>query len=1058
MADEEARTGSDAGSTGANTAGETELRTFLIADIRGYTTFTREHGDEAAGRLAGRFAELVREVVTARNGFLLELRGDEALVVFVSARNALRAAVELQDRFAAAALERGVGIGLDAGEAVPIEGGYRGSALNVAARLCAQAGPGEVIASETVVHLAARVEGVAYVEPRAYRLKGLPEPVRAVGVVPESRIPRGFQRTIRRARRRLELDRRVAIGGAAALVVALVALSLSGAFGRAPASPSASTSPAPSPDPLAGLALPGIAFVDAASGAITGTLAIRNPVEMAAVDGKVWALGLNPKAMYLIDPATRSVERTVTIPLAKEGFWSIDGDTIWMTDFGTPRVIGIDAATGVIVHDFALGDDPADDRTATGVAVGAGSLWVGRPAAGEVLRLDPATGEVQARIETFVPDVLAFGDDALWVTGAGRIGRIDPTTNRPTFEPQELAFDRFLPSIAFGGGYAWTADEEQGIVWAVDRSGRVVGTYRTGAGARQLSYADGTTWVGNQDAGTISGIDVVTGEITTHEVGHSHVGIAAVRNEIAVSVWPSVEEMVAELDGSILQIAVTGAPFFSFAPDPPVALSFELRQVEYATCATLFNYPDEPAPEGWELRPEVAAAMPEVSPDGLTQGIRIRDGFGFSPPSTEALTAETFRYSIERSLSPKLGPWAAGMRRLGMIEGAEEFHDGAASTVSGLSAEGDTLTIRLTRPTPDLASRLALPYFCPVPVGTPIVLDGLDPEPPLPSAGPYYLYRHDGGELALVRPNPNYAGSRPRNFDHIVFRFGVDPPGAVAQVDAGQIDATITPPWRSLLSPNGELAKRWGPGSEAAAAGDQRWFGGARFGLAFAALDPEHELFRDPDVRRAVGLAIDRRALALTGDTAPWASLLAPSVPGSPPLDTAIPEPDLEGARALMAGRTGTATMIVPRSCSDCVEWSNTLAGQLAAIGIEVEVRVLDDDEFEEARSAPGGGEIDILDGFLDTDGPEPATFLSTIRQVPWLPEPILRELDAMDALVDPDARRDAAVALAARLIDEGLAVATDYPVYPMYIGEKVGCAFVQPAIGAVDLAALCPK
>ncbi len=565
-------------------------------------------------------------------------------------------------------------------------------------------------------------------------------------------------------------------------------------------------------------------------------------------------------------------------------------------------------------------------------------------------------------------------------------------------------------------------------------------------------------WVGNQDAGTISGIDVVTGEITTHDVGHSLVGIATVGDEIAVSVWPSVEEIVAELEGTVLHLAVTGAPFFSIAPDPPVALSFELRQVEYATCATLFNYPDKPAPDGWQLQPEVAEAMPDVSADGLTQTIRLREGFGFSPPSTEVLTAETFRYSIERSLSPKLGPWAAGTRLVGMIEGAEEFHAGTAPTVSGLSADGATLTIRLTRPTPDLAARLALPYFCPVPVGTPIVLDGLDPEPPLPSAGPYYLYRHYGGELAILRPNPNYSGSRPRNFDHIVFRFGVDPPDAVAQVDAGRIDAAITPPWRSLLSPTGELARRWGPDSDAAAAGDQRWFGAARFGLAFVALDPRHALFRDVDVRRAVGLALDRHALALTGDNAPTASLLPPSVPGSPPLDAPIPEPDVDAARALMAGRTGSAVMIVPESCPDCVEWSNSLAGQLAQIGIDVEVRALGDEEYGEARSAPDGGEIDILDGFLDTDGPEPAAFMSTIRQVPWLPQPILDDLDAMERLTDATARRDAAIALAARLADEGLAFGTDYPVYPIYIGEKVGCAFVQPSIGAVDLAALCPK
>jgi adenylate cyclase len=61
-----------------------EIRTFLIADVRGYTAFTQSHGDEAAARLAGRFAEVVHEQVEARGGIVVELRGDEALCVFGS--------------------------------------------------------------------------------------------------------------------------------------------------------------------------------------------------------------------------------------------------------------------------------------------------------------------------------------------------------------------------------------------------------------------------------------------------------------------------------------------------------------------------------------------------------------------------------------------------------------------------------------------------------------------------------------------------------------------------------------------------------------------------------------------------------------------------------------------------------------------------------------------------------------------------------------------------------------------------------------------------------------
>ena len=70
--------------------------TFLIADVRGYTRFTRERGDAAAASLAKRFANLALDAVEARGGRVIELRGDEALAVFESPVQAVRAAVEFQ--------------------------------------------------------------------------------------------------------------------------------------------------------------------------------------------------------------------------------------------------------------------------------------------------------------------------------------------------------------------------------------------------------------------------------------------------------------------------------------------------------------------------------------------------------------------------------------------------------------------------------------------------------------------------------------------------------------------------------------------------------------------------------------------------------------------------------------------------------------------------------------------------------------------------------------------------------------------------------------------------
>jgi class 3 adenylate cyclase len=119
--------------TGASTDAPVR-RTFLICDIRGYSTFTRERGDEVAARLAKNFADLAREVVEARGGRVIELRGDEALAVFPDTAQAVRAVIEFQESCTEEtvfdpSLPLPVGVGIDAGEAIPVEDGYRGVAL-----------------------------------------------------------------------------------------------------------------------------------------------------------------------------------------------------------------------------------------------------------------------------------------------------------------------------------------------------------------------------------------------------------------------------------------------------------------------------------------------------------------------------------------------------------------------------------------------------------------------------------------------------------------------------------------------------------------------------------------------------------------------------------------------------------------------------------------------------------------------------------------------------------------------------------------------------------------
>lgn len=175
---------------------------FLIADVRGYTHFTQASGDAAAAHLTEKFASIARSVVEQREGRLVEIRGDEVLAVFGSARLGLRAAMEMQTRFAEATvadptLPLFVGIGLDVGEAVPVEDGYRGAALNRAARLCSLAGAGEVLVTSGLAYVAPIVDDVVYVELGPAQLKGFSEPANvlrvtsAAPVVPALEEPEG---------------------------------------------------------------------------------------------------------------------------------------------------------------------------------------------------------------------------------------------------------------------------------------------------------------------------------------------------------------------------------------------------------------------------------------------------------------------------------------------------------------------------------------------------------------------------------------------------------------------------------------------------------------------------------------------------------------------------------------------------------------------------------------------------------------------------------------------------------------------------------------------------
>jgi hypothetical protein len=83
---------------------------------------------------------------------------------------------------------------------------------------------------------------------------------------------------------------------------------------------------------------------------------------------------------------------------------------------------------------------------------------------------------------------------------------------------------------------------------------------------------------------------------------------------------------------------------------------------------------------------------------------------------------------------------------------------------------------------------------------------------------------------------------------------------------------------------------------------------------------------------------------------------------------------------------------------------------------------------------------------------------LRDLADVGWLGKSNLDELARLNTLSGQD-RIDGAVAFANRLVkDDYLIVPFSSPLYPFFISDRIGCGFIQPALGAVDLLSLCLK
>jgi class 3 adenylate cyclase len=162
------------------------IRSILFTDIVGSTELTQRIGDAAAMTILHIHNSIVRDALKAEGGREVKHTGDGIMASFFSAVAAVRCATQIQRALTRRRQEQNehpisVRIGAAAGEPVEERQDLFGSTVQLAARLCSHAQPGQVLVSNVVAELCIG-KGLIFQDLGEAHLKGFDRPIRVHSV------------------------------------------------------------------------------------------------------------------------------------------------------------------------------------------------------------------------------------------------------------------------------------------------------------------------------------------------------------------------------------------------------------------------------------------------------------------------------------------------------------------------------------------------------------------------------------------------------------------------------------------------------------------------------------------------------------------------------------------------------------------------------------------------------------------------------------------------------------------------------------------------------------
>ena len=255
----------------------------------------------------------------------------------------------------------------------------------------------------------------------------------------------------------------------------------------------------------------------------TGVAIDANSVWVATAG--VIASGLNGRLVRIDPVSLRASVRPSVRPKAVRV--AVGDGAVWTVGYGVapdglsltpPELARIDPRTGRVAARLSLGRGEG-----TGIAVGAGSIWVSMVGTdprslGRVLRVDPSAMRVVAsRRVGRGPASLATDGQSIWVVNAtaNTVTRLNAITGRPT---ATVAVGHHPFDVAVGSGSVWISNVADGTISRIDpATNRVIATIPVGAAPYGVATDSRGVWVAVLGNGTVVRIDPQTNAVTGRE-------------------------------------------------------------------------------------------------------------------------------------------------------------------------------------------------------------------------------------------------------------------------------------------------------------------------------------------------------------------------------------------------------------------------------------------------------------------------------------------------------------------------------------------------------------